>query len=469
MATIKKIDGKAGVAYKIIVTRGRDDNGRQIRHFQTWHPPAGMGEKRAEREVQKVAFDFERKIEQGFEIDNRQTFSQYADYVLALKESNGAKHNTIREYRYLMQRIKKSTIGSMKLSDIRPQHLNRFYQSLQTETRLDSMKARGKPRIVDELTTRRMTREALAKKANISATTVTAAYRGETVSVEKARSIADAFGLEVKDLFELVQDTRPLTNKTILEYHRLIHTILDQAEKEMLIPYNAASKASPPPVKHKTPNYFQPEQITDILDALEQEPIKWQAITHLLLVTGCRRGEIAGLKWSKVDLEHGRLEISANLCYSKQRGIYETTTKTGATRYINIPRETVELLTRYRTSQDKLRIANGDRWQETGYVFTQEHGEPINPTSITAWLNKFSTRHGLPHINPHAFRHTVASVLIASGTDIVTVSKQLGHSQVSTTGDIYSHVIDESRAQAAECIADVMLRRKPSPKEKDGS
>ena len=103
---------------------------------------------------------------------------------------------------------------------------------------------------------------------------------------------------------------------------------------------------------------------------------------------------------------------------------------------------------------------NGDRWIDTGYIFTQDNGEPMNPSSITAWLSKFSKRHGLQHVNPHAFRHSVASILISAGTDIVTVSKQLGHSQVSTTGDIYSHVIEEAKAQATECIADIMLRRK---------
>ena len=57
----------------------------------------------------------------------------------------------------------------------------------------------------------------------------------------------------------------------------------------------------------------------------------------------------------------------------------------------------------------------------------------MNPDSITGWLKDFSARHNLPHINPHAFRHTVASVLPANGTDIVTVSKQLGHASVNTT------------------------------------
>lgn len=151
---------------------------------------------------------------------------------------------------------------------------------------------------------------------------------------------------------------------------------------------------------------------------------------------------------------------SAQTSDSKERGIYETSTKTGNVRFVNIPVETVALLKRYRASQAELQLANGDCWQDTGYLFTQDDGRPMNPTSITAWLNKFSRRRGLRHIHPHSFRHSVASVLIVSGVDIVTVSKQLGHAQVSTTGDVYAHVIEEAKAQATECIADVMLRRK---------
>ena len=102
---------------------------------------------------------------------------------------------------------------------------------------------------------------------------------------------------------------------------------------------------------------------------------------------------------------------------------------------------------------------NGNRWQDTGYVFTRDTGEPIHPQTISAWQTEFSKRHGLPHINPHAFRHTVASVLLANGTDVVTVSKQLGHASVNTTESFYSHIIEENKAKAAECIADVMLRK----------
>ncbi len=102
----------------------------------------------------------------------------------------------------------------------------------------------------------------------------------------------------------------------------------------------------------------------------------------------------------------------------------------------------------------------GDRWHETDFVFTRDDGQPIRPDSIMFWLSRFSERHGLPHINPHAFRHTAASIMITHGTDVVTVSKMLGHSKVSTTEDIYSHVIEESKQQAGNILADVYFRKK---------
>lgn len=249
-----------------------------------------------------------------------------------------------------------------------------------------------------------------------------------------------------------------LSNKTILEHHRLISTILAQAEKEMLIPYNPASRAEPPQPQKKEVTYFQPDEIIAIRDALESEPIKWRTATHLLLITGCRRGEIMGLKWAKVDFDNNRIHIDNNLQYTATRGLYEETPKTAASvRNIKLPAETMQLLWQYRSWQARQRLASGDRWTYTDYVFTQENGKPMHPDSLTDWLGKFSKRHDLPHINPHAFRHTMASILYFNGMDSVTISKRLGHAKVSTTADIYAHIIQEADERAAECIGDVVL------------
>lgn len=85
MANIKRIDGKTGTSFKITVTKGRDMTGKQIRHYKTWAPERPMTERQMEKEVQRVAFEFEREIELGFQADNRQTFAEYAKYVLEVR------------------------------------------------------------------------------------------------------------------------------------------------------------------------------------------------------------------------------------------------------------------------------------------------------------------------------------------------------------------------------------------------
>lgn len=460
MASIKKNNGKAGVTYKITVTSGTDIHGKKVRHYRTWKPEPNMTERQISKAVQKAAADFEREIELGYMADNRQTISEFCRYVIATKERAGVKHRTTESYKGLLVRIDQA-IGHIKLTELRPAHLNTFYAELaKPGVRNAGDNATAKLDLGALLKDRKLSRDALAKMAGVSHTTVTTACRGRKIRLEKAEQIADALGMKVKSLFSVERDTSTLSPKTILEYHRFLHTVLDQAEREMLVPYNAASKATPPKLQAEEPNYFQPEEIMRILDALKEEPIKWRTITHLLIVTGCRRGEIMGLKWEKLDLDKRKVRIDTTLLYSPARGIYENPTKTCDVRQIALPAETVALLREYRRWYLELKLANGDRWQETGYVFVRDDGLPMSPDSIGSWLAKFSRRHGLPHINPHAFRHTVASLLINNGTDIVSVSKRLGHARTSTTTDLYAHVIEKADEEATETLANAILRKK---------
>jgi integrase len=460
MATIEKQVGKNGTTYRITVYAGFDTQGKRIRHRMNYKPTPGMTPRQIEKAAQKAAMDFERSIEQGFALDNRQTFAEYADYVLDLKQRTGTKARTLDRYQDMMARINQA-IGHIKLADLRPQHLNSFYKNLaEPGIRMGGGSAKAKIDMVAWLKKNKLSRGKLAEKAGISAATVGVAVKGESIKIEKAQAIAQAMEKKVDDVFKVEKNMEPLADKTILEHHRLISTILAQAEKEMLVPYNAAAKATPPRTTKKDPNYFQPETVAAILEALESEPLKWRLITHLLIVTGCRRGEIMGLKWEKVDFENSRVKIDRALVSSKSKGVFEESTKTSDIRHLHLPKETMDLLRQHKREQLRLQLANGDRWLHTGYVFTQDNGDHMNPDSITGWLKDFSTRHGLPHINPHAFRHTVASVLLANGTDIVTVSKQLGHASITTTESFYSHIIEENKAKAAECIADMLIRKR---------
>ena len=251
-----------------------------------------------------------------------------------------------------------------------------------------------------------------------------------------------------------------LSAKTIHEYHIVIHTVLEQAVKESLIPFNPADRVTLPRREQKTVNYFEPDTIVAIAEALEQEPIKWKTLTHLYLITGARRGEILGLKWESVDFDNNRIYICNNILYTPERGVYEDTPKTKLSiRWISLPEDTILLLRKYRAWQSERRLLLADYYQNQDFVFSQDNGKPMHPDSITRWMSKFSKRHNLPHINPHAFRHSMATLLFYHHADPVSVQNRLGHSKASTTMNIYAHSIAKADQENADIIASAFLRK----------
>ena len=251
-----------------------------------------------------------------------------------------------------------------------------------------------------------------------------------------------------------------LSTKTIIEHHRLISTVLEQAFKERLVIFNVARQAELPRMEKKDVNYFQPEQIEAIRNALENEQPKWKMLVHLLLITGARRGEILGLKWDKVDFDKNRIYICNSILYSSDRGVYEDTPKTEKSkRFVTLPLETISELKAYKQYQAQEFFKNGIPQSINGYVFSQIDGTAMHPDSVTDYLKKFSKKYNLPHINAHAFRHTMASMLYFNGVDSVSISKRLGHAQVSTTANIYAHIIEEADQRNADILSDIFLKK----------
>lgn len=401
MANIQERRDKSGklISYSIRVFRGRDADGKQLKPYTaTFDVQPTWTKKSARKKAEAFAATFEKECKEGTRTDTRTTFQEYCEYAIGLKEQSGTKHSTIVRYKELTTRIYPA-IGHIKLKDLRADHLNDLYTKL------------GKD--------------------------------GQNKRTGGG-----------------------LSPKTILEHHRLISTVLEQALKEGLVPFNVAGRATLPKTEKKEVNYFQPEQIAEIRDCLDREVeaepsrIKWKTILHLFLITGARRGEILGLKWDRVDFDKNRIFICNNILYSPDRGIYEDTPKTStSTRYITLPADTMRLLRHYKLWQTEERLRKGEYYQNKGFVFAQDNGEPMHPDSVTDWMNKFSKRNGLPHINPHAFRHTMASMLYFNGVDSVSISKRLGHAQVSTTANIYAHVMEEADQRNADILTEVFLKK----------
>ena len=460
MANIQERRSKDGklISYSIRVHRGRGTDGKQLKPWTaTFEVSPTWTEKSARKKAEAFAATFEKECREGVTSDSRQKFAPYCDYVIELKASRGVKHSTIVRYKELATRIYPS-IGHIKLKDLRADHLNSLYTKLaKPGAGKGNSRAISKIDLATLLKEKGITRVQLSKDTGLPLRAVYAAAKGEQVSRKAADAISAALSV---DAFKVESDTRTLSAKTILEHHRLISTVLEQAVKEGLVPFNVAGRATLPKVEHKEVNYFQPEQVAAIRDALEEEPIKWRMLTHMLLITGARRGEILGLKWDKVDFANNQVYICNSVLYSPDIGIYESTPKTERSkRYITLPAETMQLLRQYRAWQNTERLRLGEYYQNQGFVFSQDTGGPMHPDSVTDWLNKFSKRHGLPHINPHAFRHTMASMLYFNGVDSVSISKRLGHAQVSTTANIYAHVMEAADQKNADILAEVFLKK----------
>ena len=186
----------------------------------------------------------------------------------------------------------------------------------------------------------------------------------------------------------------------------------------------------------------------------------WQVVMMLLIATGEWLGEIAGLKWKNVDFDNRSIRIDCALLDGSKTGVYEETPKTNAEyRTIGVPGEVMELLRR-RVEQNKQKLLMGSEWEQTDYVFTNETGRFIFPCTFYSWPSNFAKKMGLSHINPHALRHTQASVLYQNNVDPVTISRRLSHSRVSTTQDIYCHLLEQADDTARDEIGSALFGEK---------
>lgn len=464
MARIKEYRDKNGklISFFIRVHRGRDSSGKEIKPWSTtFEVKPTWSETTARKKAEAFAAVFEKECREGTATDSRLKFSEYCEYVIATKENRGLKKKTIFSYREMAERINEH-IGHIKIKDLRVDHLNTLYTTLSKPgARKTKAKASACIDLEKVIKGKKQTRAAIAKQTGLAIKTVSAAIAGKKVEAEAAEKIAGAIGLKMKAAFKVETDSNGLSPASILKHHHLISTVLDQAEKEGQVPFNVAARADlPKQIKHE-PNYFQPEQIAAIRDALESESMKWKTIVHLFLITGARRGEILGLKWDAVDFDNNRIHIHNEIMYLPKVGIYEDTPKSERSiRWVSLPVDTMKLLRQYKIWQTQERLRLGEYYDNSsGLLFTKDNGDPMHPDTVTDWLDKFSSRHDLPHINPHAFRHTMASMLYFNGMDSVSISRRLGHAQVSTTANIYAHVIEEADRKNADVLADIFLKK----------
>lgn len=388
-----------GRGYEIRVSMGCDMNGKKIVKSKTWVPDKKYTPKQLEKEIERQKMLFEEEVKTGNCANSNIKFQPYSEIWIRDYGEQNLAPKTLSRYREYLKRINKA-IGHIKLKDLQPLHLNAFYRNLAE----DGVNLKAKR----------------DKKGNIIA-------------------------------------NGKLSPKTIVEHHRVISKLLSTAVKWNYINDNIAKRADPPKVPQKDIDFLNEDETKEMLYSLQSEPLTYRTMIMLLIYTGMRRGELFGLEWKDIDFENGYLNIVRTSQYIGNKTLITKEPKTKSSRRcMKISQSLVDLLKEYRAFQSEQRLKTGSEWHNTDRLFTQWNGLPMYPDSLTKWFSNFLKRHNLRQVTLHSLRHTNATLLIAEGTDIRTVSSRLGHSNTATTLNIYTHALKSKDSEAADVLNTVL-------------
>jgi len=459
MATIQKRKN----SYLITASCGYDNQGRQIRKTMTWKPPSDMTEKQIEKELKRQAVLFDEQVRTGHYLSGNVKFADFIETWFRDYAETQLRPRTILAYKQLIGRTVEA-LGHLPLDHIQPQHLSAFYKNLAEPGIKDRATYICTVELKAQIKAGGFGINQFCELAQIADTTLRAAWNGQPIAEQSALNISNALGLGFDKTFTPKTKDRVLSANTIGHYHSFISAVLERAVKWNLILSNPCRRIDPPKIEKKTPQYLNEHEAARMLELLQVEDDPYRTIFILLLYTGMRRGELMGLEWKDIDFNTGVLSICRTSQYIKERGIFTDDVKNKSShRSMKLPENIIDRLKQYKAWQLEESAKLGDRWQDTDRLFTTWDGAPMSPNSPYFWLQRFLARHDLPKINVHSLRHTNATLLISQGINVRTVAGRLGHSQTSTTMDIYSHELQSADAAAADALEGILGKNKNKP------
>jgi integrase len=249
-----------------------------------------------------------------------------------------------------------------------------------------------------------------------------------------------------------------LSAKTIRHMHQILSSALTQAIAEKMIPSNVTEAVKPPRISFKEIPILNGEQVKKFIDVIKHHPHYKRYFAAYLteLYTGCRRGEILGLRhsdWSEKDCS---IRLVQQLVVVKNKPVIsDLKTDSSQNRVIMVPPELIDVLKTHREAE-KLKFKqlgyNDIEIQQMaskGLVFTNELGKCIHPRNFSRAFKGALKVAQLPMVSWHSMRHAFATLSLQNGIDIKTLQSDLGHSQISTTLDRYGHISKEMKLEAA--------------------
>lgn len=232
---------------------------------------------------------------------------------------------------------------------------------------------------------------------------------------------------------------------TVIKHHNLLTNTLNAAERQEYITKNPMRAVSPPKKRQREAKFYTPEQLGVLL--AKAVGTRLELPMFICAYLGLRRGELCGLRWSDVDLEHHTITIENTRTQAGKKEIEKGTKTASSTRTLYLPDTLCDMLKAAKEHQQACRAT----YKNT--VIVMEDGRPFRPNYLSELFGKFLADNDLPKIVLHELRHTFASLSNQAGIPAYNIGKALGHSTPATTQKIYTHLLDQTHTQAVEGVA----------------
>lgn len=246
-----------------------------------------------------------------------------------------------------------------------------------------------------------------------------------------------------------------LAAKSVRNTALMMSTALKFAVKRGRVSRSPAPDAHMPKAPRTTMQYWAPEETKAFLDSVRDDRL--YALWLLFATTGMRRGEAMALRWDDVDFDRSRVSIQRSLVVNSGVVKIETPKTDRSVRSIAISPASKNALRQWRRAQLEERLAWGEAYTESGFVFTNEDGAVIDPRTISKRFQRLIAVAGVRAIRLHDVRHSYATAALRAGIPAKVVSERLGHKSIAMTLDTYSHVLPQADEEAAETVERLIL------------
>jgi len=265
-------------------------------------------------------------------------------------------------------------------------------------------------------------------------------------------------GIQAKHIQSFyLHELKTVSPGTVIHYHAIIHSALKYAVKTDMLVQNVADKVDRPKKNSFQPVFLSAEEMQKMFEALRGTKLELPVLVAAFY--GFRRGEVLGLKWDAIDFERGTISVIRTVTTitldGKQTEIEQQSAKTKSSlRTLPLIGSFRKYFLQVKEAQElnKQICGNCYNHEYDGFVFVDELGERMRANYLTSAFQKFLEDHGLRRMRFHDLRHSCASLLLANGVPLKHIQEWLGHSDFTTTANIYAHLDYKSKITSAQAM-----------------